>query len=491
MLKLFGFVLIILASLQLPSSVFGQSPWDYVLDPALDRIAIPKAYIPVRTISVVGGEEPFFASPEDVFIANDGQVYVVDTGNNRVVRLSADLTINGIFDGGESPLNGPKGIYVDSYGDMFIADTQNGRIVHLSSNGVFVDEFVRPDSELLSDEYEFKPTKVFIDPIGIMYIINENDFHGFITIDAQNQFRGYVAPTRLHFDFTQLLINTFATREQRDRLSRRVPPFHSNFLIHDDGFVYATTVFSDREQIKRINSVGINSLTSRTQFADRLFGLDIGSYSFFGERLDRNNQLIVPMFVDLDVDGNGIITAVDSTTQQIYQYDQDGQNLAVFGGRGNRLGRFGSISSIASDAVGNLFVLDRQNNNIQVLQPTRFIQLVHSGISLQYEGRYDEAMVPWEEVLTMAPNYFVARIAMGKILQKQERWEHAMEAYRKGDDRVGFSEAFVNFRHDFFRNNFLLVLVGIIGIVVSIGFVWGSMKKWADSIMHKIITGKV
>lgn len=469
----------------------AQSAWDYVLNPALERVVIPRAYIPRETVGYIGGEKPFFSAPEDLFIADTGMIYVVDTGNSRIVRMDAEFQVTGIFSGGESPLNRPRGIYVDDFGDMFIADTGNNRIVHLCSQGNFVDEFTRPDSELLSDEYEFKPVKVYMDPIGYLYIINENDYHGFITLDAHNRFRGYVAPTRLHFDVTQLLINTFASREQRERLSRRIPPYHSNFLIHDDGFVYAVTVFTDREQIKRINSVGVNSYTSRTQFADSLFGIDIGYYSYFGEQVDRNNQPIVPMFVDLHVDANGIISAVDAATQRIYQYDQEGRNLAVFGGRGTRTGEFGSVSSIAGDGQGNLYVLDREYGNIQVLEPTRFISMVHQGIHLQYQGRYEEAMIPWEEVLTIAPNYFAARTAMGKIYAKQGQWELSMDAYREGDDRSGYSEAFAKYRHGVFRENFLLTVLGIALAVTAGGLLFGRLKRWADAILSKIIMGRM
>jgi sugar lactone lactonase YvrE len=77
-----------------------------------------------------------------------GQLFIADTGNNRVRKVSTNGIIttvagNGISayagDGGaatNASLFYPGGVAVDALGDLFIADTYNNRIRRVASNGV-------------------------------------------------------------------------------------------------------------------------------------------------------------------------------------------------------------------------------------------------------------------------------------------------------------------------------------------------------------------
>lgn len=84
-----------------------------------------------------------FHSPTGLVAAPDGSIYVADTGNHTIRRISADgvvTTVAGIAgvagfrDGilNESLLNTPSGIDIDDAGDLFIADTSNHVIRKLS-----------------------------------------------------------------------------------------------------------------------------------------------------------------------------------------------------------------------------------------------------------------------------------------------------------------------------------------------------------------------
>ena len=88
----------------------------------------------------------------------------------------------------DSPLNTPKGIYVDEQGDLFIADTGNHRVVHLDSFGAMVEEFVKPKSPLLDPEEVFSPDKIYVNEMNMLYVKQGKQF---MIISPTNEFEGW------------------------------------------------------------------------------------------------------------------------------------------------------------------------------------------------------------------------------------------------------------------------------------------------------------
>ncbi len=471
-IKKIAFMLVVLICF-FSSTVYGASNYDYILDENKERIAIPSTYRVEKVLSYFEGAG-YLNNAQDLFIDKDGKLYVVDTGNNRVLKLSTEGRLLGQYDGDTKKFNNPNGIYVDEYGDMYVADTGNGRIVHLDPDGKFVEEFVQPESPLYDKKSPFKPTKVYIDAINQIYALND-DYHGFIVLDANNHFKGYVAPTRLEFSFKDVLIRIFASPEQKEQLAKRLPPAHSNFVITDDGMIYATTLRAKTEQIKKMTTLGEN-----------IYPED----GFFGEEIDEYGNKIEPAFVDLTVDENGIITALESSTCRLYQYDQEGNLLTVFGGRGTYRGKFLFPTSVVHDNEGNIYVLDSRMNNIQIFRPTKFIKTVHTALSLYYDGKYQEAIEPWKEILKVGPNYYVAHKGMGKAYMKQEKWNQSMKAYKLADDKEGYSDSFAERRHQNFREYFgWIVLAVVVAIIAIIRFV-RYLKKLSDKYIRETKTWK-
>ncbi|HEX5000694.1 MAG TPA: hypothetical protein VFY29_20895 [Terriglobia bacterium] len=85
--------------------------------------------------------------PAGVAIDGAGNVFIADSGNNRIRRVSADgiiVTVAGTGatafggDGGPAvlaPLKAPQGVAVDGLGNLYIADTGNNRIRKVNANG--------------------------------------------------------------------------------------------------------------------------------------------------------------------------------------------------------------------------------------------------------------------------------------------------------------------------------------------------------------------
>ena len=72
-----------------------------------------------------------FNSPTGVATDGSGNVYVVDTGNNRVQKSDANgtfLTTWGTAGSGNGQFSAPIGVATDGSGNLYVADTNNNRI---------------------------------------------------------------------------------------------------------------------------------------------------------------------------------------------------------------------------------------------------------------------------------------------------------------------------------------------------------------------------
>jgi sugar lactone lactonase YvrE len=105
-------------------------------------------------ISLAGGSEGFadgagaaasFNTPSALAIDRDGNLYVADTGNNRIRKVTKEGLVTtlagdgsaGFRDGpaAQAQFNGPLGVAVDEEGNLYVADTYNDRIRLVTKEG--------------------------------------------------------------------------------------------------------------------------------------------------------------------------------------------------------------------------------------------------------------------------------------------------------------------------------------------------------------------
>lgn len=192
-----------------------------------------------------------------------------------------------------------------------------------------------------------------------------------------------------------------------------------------------------------------------------------GNVFKFGEYFDDEGYYIEPIFRDIAIDPNGIVTVITEQNGKIYQYDQDGNMLVAFGGLGEQNGKFTRPSSIAVNSEGIIYIVDRLNNNIQLFKPTEFIILVQEATTAYNQGDYEKSYQLWNQVLVLHENYELAHAGIAKAYYKQEKWKESMEESKLVGNRDIYTQSFDEYTYVVLRDNFVLIL--FLALLVIVG----------------------
>jgi sugar lactone lactonase YvrE len=453
------FILILISFLLLlPSTALAKSPYEgYIYDSLNYTPHSINGYL--YKDSIDGYELPTgpFKEPEDIFVAPDDTLYIVDSGNNRVIHMDGSKNLLGVFgdEKGSGKLKGPKGVFVTNEGTVYVADTMNRRIAVFGADGGFLKEFKAPQSPLLNKDFVYSPSKVIVDKRNYMFVVSDGTYQGLLQIDPNGEFKGFFGANPVGFSWSRVFIKLLASKEQKEQINNEKPPNFSNLFQDHEGFIYTTTFGIPYNQVKRLSAVGVDTLNTS------------GRQTYGDIYLPRENwRRVNQSFVDATVNDKGIITALDMRLGRVYQYDKLGNLLFIFGGLGEQNGLFKTPASIAETADGMLYVADRNRHRIDRFRTTPFADTVHKASSLYVEGFYDEAMEPWNEVLKMNSNYDLAYRAIGKSLYRSGKYEEAMTYFKAARARAEYAQAFLEHRKEWMREHFGLLVGGIVMLFI-------------------------
>jgi uncharacterized protein (TIGR03437 family) len=115
-----------------------------------------------------------------------GNLYIADTGENRIREVSTKGVIGTVYGTGDpAKLNGPRSVALAADGSLLIADTGNGRVLKLASSGTVTT---------LLDKLN-APSYLFSDPDGDLYIAETGaDRITLLAVDGSTSFLPVTQP---------------------------------------------------------------------------------------------------------------------------------------------------------------------------------------------------------------------------------------------------------------------------------------------------------
>ena len=262
--------------------------------------------------------------PIAVEVDNNGNVYVVDYGNNRIQKFTSEgafLSKWGGYGEGNSQFHEPRGIAADGSGNIFVADSGNNRVQKFTSAGVYITQW---GSFGFEDEEFFYPHDVGVDLQGNVYVADNgnNRVQKFTSEGVFLSKFGSMGSGQLEF-------------EGPIRLT-----------IGSDGDIFVLDFANNR--VQKISAEG-----------DFLFEFgEIGS----GEgQFDQANGL--------GIDSYGRLYVPDRHRVQIFS--SGGHYQGQWGTEGSGPGQFNSSWDIAVDKHDNIYIADLGNYRIQKFKPVR------------------------------------------------------------------------------------------------------------------------
>jgi uncharacterized protein (TIGR03437 family) len=327
-------------------------------------------------------------SPGGVAVDGAGAVYIADTNNNRVRKVSDGVigTVAGNGKAGFSGDNGlatqaqlasPHGLAVDSAGALYIADQGNGRIRKVA-NGVITTvagngEFGPGGDNGPATSAQFRwPHSVAVDAAGSLYIADfannriRRVSDGVITTVAGNGTYGYSGD------------NGLATSAQLNG------PW--SVAADPTGNLYVADYINNR--IRKISNGVITTVAGN------------GAAGYSGDNGPATAaQLNNPWGVTLD--GAGNLYIADSLNERIRKVSNGVITTMAGGGLTGPLGggsfggdggpatsaQLNSPDGVAVDSAGNLYIADTGNDRVRVLTPASSSVLAIAGPSLLPAGQ--------------------------------------------------------------------------------------------------------
>ena len=441
------------AALALGPAAGAQS---YLYDAYGDAVYAPDAYIPERVVysrDIGAGE---LNEPTDLARDKDGNFYIVDSLNDRIVVTDGAFrlkrVIDNLDDGGRvEKMNKPRSVFVAGDGTLYVSDTGNKRVLVMDGAGHIRRILGKPDNPIYPQDKEFSPQDLAVTSTGLVFVIADGIYQGAVVFDESGAFDGFYGSNTVEPTLEMMLSlvwKKIATKEQRSRMQRYVPVQFSALCVDGEDFDYACAASAEdpANRLKKMNPQGKNILAAPE--GETLFFGDPQSYTYRGEKS-------ATILSGVDVAPDGIITVLDRKNKKVFQYSQEGRLVTIFGGEGDFDGMFSDPVALCAyeDRVA---VLDAQKACVTVFSITEYGRIIHEAIRIYTEGLYAESIGSWQDVLKYDSSSKVANLGYGKALYQLGRYEEAMAYFEKANAKAAYSDAYKEYRKIRTRENFTL-----------------------------------
>jgi tripartite motif-containing protein 71 len=353
----FGFNRCDLRLLLLIFVVVSLSFFSIHVDTVFSLSYLSEDYSSVTHWGLRGLRESQFDKPHEVAVDSSGNVYVADTGNDRIQKFTGNGTFISKWGMSctsypiqdlpcQNPLNGdfnnPNGIAVDSSGNVYVADTGNDRIQKFTGNGTFISKWGSLCDLSTNIGCNPKPTSLLDRGAG-----------------------QFLNPTGLAVDSTSG--NVYVADYGNDRIQK----FTGNgkflkqwgFEGQLDGYFTAPT------------SVAVDSISGNVYVADTgnnriqeftSAGLFVAKWGSSGSA---DGLFVGPSGVAVD-STSGKVYVADYGNNRIQVFSRDGIFISKWGTYGFGNNQFAAPRGVALDSSsGNVYVADIIQNRIDLFAP--------------------------------------------------------------------------------------------------------------------------
>jgi tripartite motif-containing protein 71 len=279
----------------------------------------PKGVILLKVIGEGELGSNAFNQPQGVVIDPAGNLYIVDSGNNRIVKCSLEgdfLKEVGGFGWGNGEFNLPSFITIDNGLSLYVTDTQNKRVQRLDNYLNFIQSISPQNQEKPFENSQLKG--VALSRSGELFLA-----------DAEN-------------DCIIKLDNQFA--------------FQQKF----GGFESGYGALNDPQGI---------SIDARGNLYVADSGNDrIAVYDSFGNFLKELGRGYLNRPYGVEVSSRGIVYVANTFGDNLVALDENGKLLFEFGKNGRGEGEFSRPKDLKIYESKKICISDSGNNRIQVLE---------------------------------------------------------------------------------------------------------------------------
>ncbi len=428
-------------------------------------------------------------APSDIITDKAGNVYIADTGNNRVVVLSRYYEFkfqistfkNSV--GNDDTLSGPRGVFV-SDDTIWVCDTGKSRIVAFNLDGSFKKILEAPESHLFGEDAKYEPIALAVDDYNRLFVVSASTYQGIIILTDDGKFQKFIGAQATEITAWEKIWRKLRTEEQQSQQLENVSTEFNNIALSSEGFIYVTTsTIADATvqsqilgkatdgtymPVKKLNTSG-DEIMARNGFWPPVGEIDYNNKSKAPDADDNG----VSKIVDVAEGEQQTWSIIDQKRSRIYTYDKNGNLLFAFGDRGDQLGNLEMITAICyqmANGMNNIIVLDAGDGGlsaptINVYSRTEYGDLLIAALHNDNIRNYQSAVADYERILERNLNFDVAYIGKAKALYRAGDYNGAMEQYSYAYNTEGYSQAF-----KMFRKNWVSEWIWVIPIVAVAAF---------------------
>ena len=464
----------------------------------------PDAYTAIASIGsdYMGLNVPI-ENPGDLVTDKAQNVYIADTGNNRIVVLDRYYKVNFTISefsndqGVPDRLTAPQGVFVsepnEKYGKLiWVCDTGANRIVVFDEFGNFQRIVAEPESTLFEQGSVYKPVALAVDSYNRLYVVSSTTYQGVIVMTDTGEFTGFIGAQAVSMSMWEIIWRRFQTDEQRAASEQKVSTEFNNITINmNKGLVYVTTSTIEESAVAGAitgkDKTGTNSpvklLNANGSEIMRRngFWMPAGEIDYSSRSTDEITG--VSTIIDAAVGPEDTWSIIDEKRNRIYTYDFDGNLLFAFGDKGTMLGNLGSIEAVAYQGT-NMLILDKSNDNITVFQRTEYGDILLSAIAAESTQDFDLAINLWTDVLKRNSNFDSAYVGIGQAMYRNKDYANSLSYFESAYDTENWSNSYKEIRKEWMSTYFLLLLLIIVGLIVGISLFF----KWMAKINKRVAT---